>query len=574
MRISVCCIKAADEAVFITGNHSETKRDQRLNTQTNSNNNFFILLAAAVFLLSGYFRFYHITENNFVYYDEGMWLVQNPKLVQLMEQSRHQGLNVQGKLLDIAFHLSLRSGKALWSLISYLRGFIVGAEGYYFTRIISAVFGVFTVILCGLFAKRFYKSSATAILAGVLLSILPSHVYYSRLALQESFSCFFFLAGIYFYLFPVKISLRTFFASICFSIVYFVNYRMILIPVFMLFCEFYLSFCDNRTPDFRKWVYHSLLFFLIVFGVGAIDHGANTYVTFGWMFHQSHLAKGTFDPVNLLSYPYYIFKLEGIIFGLLFFGNIYLTIKKKWKEVFPFMFVLLFMLVFSLPQEKGVRYLTCAMPFMVMAAACLINTIHVNRSPRWIKVLSVLIFLLLIAGQISESFHISRFKNDYQSSISEIKRIDPQAKFISTQSLVQKMFADDYTDVVEFKYGLPYLLSLYSQGYRYLIVGPQAYISFTEDQKRFSPPLKGYLQFFRNNVPPVKSYNHFNSRLLTRFVLEHNENLRQSLDFLKRSKEEDFQKLNVYDINLCFAYIKQGININNLITNQGSIPGK
>ncbi|MGE0267628.1 MAG: phospholipid carrier-dependent glycosyltransferase [Candidatus Omnitrophota bacterium] len=549
---------------FIPGNCSATKRDKRLNTQTISYKKSFFILAAAIFLLGSYLRFYHITENQFIYYDEGMWLVQNHELVRLMEHSRHQGLDIQGKLLNIAFHLSLRTGKALWSLISYLRGFFVGAEGYYFTRILSAVFGIFTIVLCSFFSKRFYKSTATGILAMILLSILPSHVYYSRLALQESFSCFFFLAGVYLYLFPVKISFRTFMSSICFSIVYFVNYRMILVPFFLMFCEFYMSFSENRKPDLRKWIYHSLLFFMIVFGVGALDHGANTYVTFGWMFHQSHLARGTFDPVNLFSYPYYVFKLEGIFFGLLFFGNVYLIIRKKRKEVFPFLFVLLFMIIFSLPQEKGVRYLTCAMPFMVMAVAHLINDIAVNMSHRCGRVALGFICFLLIAGQILESFHISRFRNDYQTSVVEIKQMNPQAKFVSTQSLVQKMFAGDYEDVVEFKYGLPYLLSLYSQGYRYLIVGPQAYISFTEDHKRFSPPLKGYMQFFRNNVPPVKTYNHFNERLLARFVLEHNENLKQSLAFLKQSREENFQKLNVYDIRLCIAYIKKGVELNHL----------
>lgn len=522
---------------------------------------FLITVAALILLLGVYFRFYHITDHQFVYYDEGMWLVQNHEFVKFVEASRHQGLGIQAKLWDIAFHLSLRTGKALWALISYSRGFFVGAEDFAFTRIVSAVLGVLTILLCALFAKRFYLSTATGMLSGVILSVLPSHVYYSRLALQESFSAFFFLAGIYFYLFPRKLSIRTLVASLFFSFVYFVNYRMIIIPVFVLFSEIYLSMAEGRKPDLRKWVYHSLLFFMIVFGVGALDNGANTYVTFGWMFHQSHLAKGTFDFINLFSFPYYFFKLEGFIFGLLFFGNIILLIRKRWKEAFPFMLVMVFMAIFSLPQEKGVRYLASALPFMATAAAILIHRLYEDKIFRAARIFVPVLCLFLFTGQARESFHISRFKNDYSDSIIEIRKIDPDSKFISTQSLVQRLYVENHADVVEFKYSLPYLISLYSKGYKYLIIDPQAFISFTDDQKRFSPRLKGYLQFIRTNVPAIKTYPHFNDRLFTRFVLEHNENLRQSLAFLKLNKNQNFGHLNVYDLKLCLAYIKQGIGM-------------
>ncbi len=500
-----------------------------------------------------------------------MWLLQNQEFVQFIEKAHHQGLNVQAKLVNIAFHLSLKTAKALWAFISISRGFLVGADDYFFNRVVSAIFGTLTIIVCGLLARRLYQSAFVGILTAVLLSIMPSHVYYSRIALQEAFSAFFFLVGLYCYLFSSKISFRTFLASIFFACVYFVNYRMILIPIFILFCEFYLSCAEGQKINLKKWLYHSLVFFAIVFGLGALDHGANTYVTFGWIFHQSHLAHGTFDVFNFLSYPYYVFKFEGILFGLMFFGNIYFVVKKKWKEAFPFMFVLFFMVLFSFPQEKGVRYLTSAMPFMVMAVAGLISYLYSNKILRRGTVMIVILTFLLVVSQTLESFYISRFKNDYQTSIAEIKKIDREAKFISSQSLIQKMFVDDQKDVLEFKYGLAYLAKLYSSGYRYLIIDPQAYISFTDDQRRFSLTLMGYLEFFRKNISPIKSYEHFNDRMLARFVLEHNENLRQSLLFLEKNKAEHYHKLNVYDLRVCMAAIKKVMDMNHLNSTKESI---
>ena len=46
-------------------------------------------------------------------------------------------------------------------------------------------------------------------------------------------------------------------------------------------------------------------------------------------------------------------------------------------------------------------------------------------------------------------------------------------------------------------------VNLYKQGYHYLILDPQAYISWTKDTQRFSPPLIDYLQWIYDDVPPV-----------------------------------------------------------------------
>ncbi|MBZ0167621.1 MAG: phospholipid carrier-dependent glycosyltransferase, partial [Candidatus Omnitrophica bacterium] len=412
-------------------------------------------------VLGIYFRFYQITANRFIFYDEGMWVLQNHEFVELIERSQGQPMTVQAKLLNGMFHLSLRTGKALWSFLSMARGFFTGAEGYAFTRIISAMLGALTVGVTFMFARRFYQSTAAGLLSAALLAVLPSHVFYSRIALQEAYSAFFFLVGLYLYLFPRKMSVRTFLASLCFASVFFVNYRMIIIPFLVGVCEVYLSLADKRRPDLGKWACHTGLFLMLVFGVGALDGGANTRVTFGWMFHQSQLAKGTFSVINLFSYPYYVLTFEGALFALAFAANGYFLWKRRWREAFPFILVITFMAVFSLPQEKGARHLASALPFMGMAVAWAICQVGSRRlSGRRGRIILAGVVVAMGGWQVRESYFISRFDNAYQPAIEHIREHDPAAKFVSTQSMVQKLYVADKKDVTEFKYSMAYLVYL------------------------------------------------------------------------------------------------------------------
>ena len=90
------------------------------------------------------------------------------------------------------------------------------------------------------------------------------------------------------------------------------------------------------------------------------------------MTHKTHLIQKQYDWFNLLSYPYYIFRFEGLWFGLLFFGNVYFLWKRQWDRIFPFALICCLMAVFTLTPDKGARYLCVAMPFMVMSVGSMI----------------------------------------------------------------------------------------------------------------------------------------------------------------------------------------------------------
>lgn len=520
----------------------------------------FLLLLSGIILLGCLMRFVGIQENRFVYFDEGMWLNHNRGFVDMVKANPPQNLTEVGKALFFFFRVSIETAKPLWSFISSLRYFFTGAEGWYFVRLVSAISGCLTVMMVFVLVKRLYQSVGLACLSAALLAVLPSHVYYSQLGLQESFSTLFFLAGIYAYMRKVEFNiLHILWAGLFLAMVFLSNYRMVVSPVFIFMIEGYLSWSQRRGFDVRKFVWLTLIFLFFGLGVGIFNKGNNVYVSFGWMFHQSSLAKGHFEWFNFLSYPYFIFNLETWIFGLLFFGSMYFLYRKEWLKFFPTLVVFLQMVLFSFSQEKAARFLCVVLPFMAIASALVINEVLIRVQHSHFKKVLYACMVLMLAQQLKADAAIVRFRTDYQSSIEFIRKAAPAAKILSTQSEIQTLYASQAQDVVKVPMDHAKLLEYARSGYRYLILDPQAYISCTDNQKRFTLKLAGYLGFLEKTVKPVQTFPHFHPELLKRFVFDHNESLAQSISFLKRNQDGHSGSLKIYDVNDCVEAIQQAV---------------
>jgi len=517
-----------------------------------SSKGFLITLFIAIFLIAIGVRFFKITEDQFFYYDEGLYLNHNVEFLEFIKIHPPDTPKKFFKYLGVMGKVALTDAKALWFFLSAFRALVVGTDGVYFTRLISALFGSLTVIVIYFFATRFYNSKTVGLLSMALLAVFPSHVYYSRLGIQEALSTFCFLFGLYLYVYPKKLHIKTFLSSIFFSCVFFANYRMIITPVLIGLCEVYLSVSSKERFNHRKFIYHTLTFLGIIFLVGNSFKGANTIAVFRWIFYQSHLASGEFHFFNLFSYPYYILKLESVFFGAALFANIYYLRIRKYREMFFFFLVMLIFFTFSFSQEKAVRYLCAAMPAMVMAVASLIVYLYQSKHKR-LRIAVVVFTLLLFSNFFINSFMILNFKSDYKTIVNDIGN---DSKIVSTQPLVHKLFFPR-KNVFTLTKNPRDLLVLYAQGYEYMALCPQAFISFTQNEERFSMPLMGHLEYLTKKVVPLKVYSHFNDALLERFVLEHNVELRQSLRFLKNNIDGQYGEIRLYKLKSCISALYQ-----------------
>src|SRR3989338_728143 len=493
------------------------------------------------------FRFCNIAQNNFFLYDEGLYLNYNLTLLRFIDGHHFTGFQDYWDAFYALIRFALNSGKALWFVLVDSRAFWGLLEVWSFPRIVSALAGSLTLWGVYLFAKRFYNSRWVGLLSVVTLALLPSHIFYSSLAFQEALCTFFFVWGIYFYVFPRKFGWRTFLSAFFFVCVYFTNYRLIIAPALIGFVELYTSLAEREKFNLRKYVWHTLMFFCGVFLIGDINDGSNTRTTFSWMFHQANMAEGKFEIFNLLSYPYYVFRLDSVFAGLLFFGNIYFLRRREWRKALPFLLMAVMMAIFSLPYEKGARYICVGLPFLAVAIGALLYSLFQGRQEARSRWMVVGLTAVLWLSFIPKVWGIVSAYSDYERSVKLIKKNDPRAKVISTQPQVQNLFVPQALDVVSVRKNVEDILTLYAQGYHYLVIDPQAYVSYTESDRRFVPPLLPYMEFVTARIRPLKTFEHFNEAIFERFVFEHNENLRHSLKFLSENNER-YRTLRIYPL--------------------------
>ena len=514
-----------------------------------------VIIIGLIIFVGVIIRLYHIGSNQFLFYDEGMYLGYNRGFLNLVANNPPHDLNEFGIILSLMFKTALGTAKALWFFILNLRVFVVGAEAWFFARWISALSGIATVVLLFFWSKRYFKSLRIGVLSALLLLILPSHVFYSRLGMQEALSALLFLSAVYLYVFSERIRWQFFVSAFLLACVFFTNYRMIIAPIFIAFIECFNAFTAQKKLNWQRVATYFVSFYAVVLLVGCFYGGANFHITSAWMFHQAQDAGGKFNPVNFLSYPYYVFALEGFFFACFFWGNIYFLKLKEYSKLLPFGIVALQMLIFSFAAEKGARYLCVVLPFMAASVAVLIDDCwqRYAKARQWVLATGV----LAVIGMLYLSVSIALARTDYENAVRFITDHDPQAVIVSTQPLVESLFMADDKRVVECPADLYSLVNLYKQGARYLIVDPQAYISWTTNGRRFSPPLDNFLEITLKGVKPIGIFPHLKGILLERFVLDHNEQLLDSVTFLSHASSEGYGQIRVYDLGSVFSTLER-----------------
>ncbi len=511
------------------------------------------LKAAAVLLilLGCGLRLFHIERPDFIFYDEGLYLNHNRLIGRLWETHPPRTLSETRAAAYAYLTHSLASGKGLWFLLADTRIFFGGLRHWAYPRVLAALFGILTIPLTGWFARRYYGSRRVGWAAAVCLALLPGHVFYSRLGMQESLSAFLTLAAFHLYLFPRRFGWRAFFSGILAAAAFFSNYRLIILPGLFLVAEGWLALSDRRRPDLRKWIWQTVTFTAGVVLVGDIHDGQNTVIIFSWIFHQASMAAERLAWINLATYPYILVRLEGVLFVSAWLGNLAFVLRKRWDRLLPFVLALTVMGVFTFAGEKAARYLCVVHPFLAMAAAAVVvhGLERIRREvPRFYLILGV---VLALGGMISRSSALAAAGTDYARAVRDLATRGEDVRVVATQPLVVDLFVEDPDRVAECPHRFDRLLALYAQGFRYLLVGPQAYVSWTESGRRFDPPLEGYLQFILDRVPPLREYPHLEGPLLERFVLEHSEHLGRTHAFLSREGGKKYGRLRLYDLRRC-----------------------
>jgi hypothetical protein len=490
-------------------------------------------------------RIWFLPGGGFFFYDEGLYLKHNLPVLEFISAHPQMGEADRQQAAYYYFRSALGSGKSLWFLLIDSR-FLWGAlADWSFSKVLSCFFGLITIPLVFLFTRRHFGSFLLALLASALFALLPGAVFYSRTGLQESLSIFLVLAGFYFYLQSIKLNWRVFIGGVFFALAFFANYRLIMLPFLVAFYELWRNYLSREGAGWRNYTWAMLVFFSGVVLGGNLLEGINTRVIAMWVFYQGQEAGGAFSWVNLFSYPFYVFRMESVLFAAAFFGNVFLLLRRQWEQSIFFGLILFQMFFFSFTEEKGARYLAVMLPFMAISAAFFLR--HLWRAFPSRRIVLLAAALLMTVGMFWQSFLISSARSAHENAAEFLLARDPQAKWMASQEMVESLYVSPQDRVKAIPPSFERLLELYSQGYRYLVLDAQAYVSLAASRK-FVPPLKDYLGFIDARVPPLLVIPHMNRALGERFVLEHSENLSDSLRFLSASDSEKAFSLRIYDL--------------------------
>ncbi|MBF0331860.1 MAG: phospholipid carrier-dependent glycosyltransferase [Candidatus Omnitrophica bacterium] len=516
---------------------------------------WYALLGLAVILGIG-LRLYGLNRSGIFFYDEAMYLSHSLPILELIEHFHPTGDSFWQAMAGY-IKAPLAFTKPIWILIVDSRYFFTQVHDWDYAKYASCLFGVLTLPLTFFFARRFFDSVPVACLSTAFLSLLPGHIFYSRLGLQEAFSAFVVLAGFYCYLFARDLGKRTVLAGLFLCMAYLANYRLIVLPLLLVLTEVWLGIVCKEGIRWRHLVWACMTFLIVMVLVGCSMGGTQMYYSFAWIFHQQQMAVAKRMWSEVFAYPYYLFRLENVLLAGAFFSSAYFLLKREWKMAWPLIICCAQMLLFTTATDRGARYIAVILPFMVMGAAAVIFRAYEGWGFSWKKFALAGFLACMFIGLVVKAMPLVLASSDYKTSVEYLMARDIDARFLSTQDIVQRLYVQDRSRVRPVPLDFGQLLQNYAQGYRYLILDSQAYISFPSNEYKWALPLKGYMSFVDRYARPQASFAHFNKAVMERVVFEHSDNLFQSIRFLDSPELLKMSSLRIYDLRILVPVLSE-----------------
>jgi len=501
-------------------------------------------------------RLWCLNQSGIFFYDEAMYLGHSLVGLEFLKMNHAAAAANPWEAFLFYLRFPLNFTKPIWILIVDSRFFLSDIYNWDYAKYASCVFGMLTLWLTFVFARRFFGSAVIALLAAAILAFLPGHVFYSRIGLQEALSTFLVLAGFYFYVFSRGFSLKIFLAGIFFAMAYLSNYRLIVLPVLILMTECWLGLMSREGFRIRHFIWTCVTFFTVMVMVGGLMDGLQLKYTFSWIFHQMDMSLYPHKNMHvgprlwteILAYPYYLFRLENGLLALSFFGCLYFIVIRQWRMAFFFVIACTQMGLFFFSSDRGARYIAIVLPFVAIASAVLIHTAYQTVRPVYQKFVIIFVAVMFL-GLITRTFGLISDVSAYRPAVDFLTARDANVKFLSSQKIVQELYMQDRTKVDEAPQDFNEFCSFYLKGYRYLVLDPQIYISFPSKDYKWTLPLDGYLSFVDRYARPVMVFPHFNRAVMERVVFEHSDSLFDSINFLNSPDLDKMSSLRIYDMN-------------------------
>ena len=323
-------------------------------------------------------------------------------------------------------------------LVKYFGTIVLYFFGFseFFLRSIGVIFGLGTIILTYLLARRYYDRNI-ALFASSILAFSMIHIHFSRTFLAEPVLAFFFIASLYAYLRIVKDGNRKKWPvifGICVALELLSKWLAINLIVAILIHAIYSKYIRAGTRkkfsvEIEGWMIKSFIAFVIVFFiiwpmalypikldvnvkvVGMEDRGDTFILNVPTIFlspseyftvalgREEKIADPSILPVMqipFVGYSLLMFSKESLFFVALFIFGLLAIYKKRRsidKDIFIFLCIFLLILWFQ-RYGQTYRYLTVIMPLFAIIAA---RSLDILKSANT-KILVAIISSIILFG--------------------------------------------------------------------------------------------------------------------------------------------------------------------------------
>jgi hypothetical protein len=544
--------------------------------------NKFISSLIFLLFLAVFFRFYNLEHRGVFTFDEGSFLLESRTMKYSLDWFSNYLLTI-----PLSSQKALDTENLVKNFSKDISNFTTGRPGHNFLMTISqyfyndpinagnfsmAFFGTLSVLLTVILAFLTTRSYLTAFLAGLFLSLLPFHIYYSRSSMSETDAGTFFLLSLICYYFFIKTkSLRYYLIMALLIGIAFI----ITASRFAFITPIIVDIFLNRSAGLKRLPLFIIVFILPTIFVEAIYHYIfllthNLGIIFAyptyieqllWSYIRLSSKANNYSLINLSSYLIMLIQLGGISFLVSSAYGVATGIKSKDKILLPFIFITLLTLGFqSLFFLKAARGISPILPLIcIFAGLGIINLARLLKKNSYTKVFSSALIIILLCVFILGEFLSKDFQFFNQStkmpqtinylksnhiqnlvtpSYTLIKGLDPTTKVLNYQNTLakDKTYKFDVQNI--------YLLTNYQ---KYTVENTAYTVTHRLDST---------LTLIEKNCQPTfTAYENFSPLTIAMFAYEHNTNMEKTLEFINSYDYYKDSAINIYNLDLCLPLI-------------------
>jgi len=540
-----------------------------------------IFLVILLILIASFFRFYNLEKTGPIFYDEGQYiaeaiyvkdiLVWSGKFITKLPFSAEKA-----KFIDISVHSfqslgeEAKTGRPIHNLVMALGTLIIPISQNW-GNYVMASFGILNIGLTFILTLVLTKSKKTSLLAAIFLSLLPLHIFYSRLVMAEMDSQFFFLISLILYIKRIQTNklIYWYLTSTFISIALITNGDRIafLTPIVTEIIYYRLRALKSLIIFAIAFIFSIILVEIPYHIAFLLTHNYNLYIPNPtyieqqlWIYTRLSNFGTKLNLLSLLSYPYMLISTTGYLFFTFIIIGFIKSLKLKDKLNNVILICLSLTLLFqSIHSLQALRAISAILPLLTIEAAIgILFVIKVLETKIKNKNLLTIFSLLLVSTTILELFinslPILNYISPYQN-LSIFLNNNQAKSLVTTNDIVIKNFIPNVKTInYQNTLGVNNFSKFESEQPNFIITTIQKYTILTK-AINLSSDLDPITKSIEANCQPVFSVTNLNSSILLKlFAFEHNSKLNQTHQFIEKYKNQKDQ-LQVYNFKECIKKI-------------------